>query len=319
MRAGHPDRAPLFPEGIREEVLDAWRSQIGAKDLDLTSYFLYDQFEELEPDLDPHPGFDPISDTLSRPGNLRAQLDPHDPTRLPSDWKARVSLWKDRQHALLLRIHDGFFLTMGVGSWRTFTEACLLLVDQPAFVQERLAIQAEFAARLAERILEEVAVDGIILHEPIADHNGPLISPDMYAGFVLSSFEPIWEVLEHYSVPVIIWRSYANPRPLLHAILQTPINCLWACEANAAAMDYRLIRQEFGSGLRLIGGIDTDVLCREEDAIRREVEQKVPPLLEQGGYIPLADGRVRAYVPFENYSSYRRLLEKVVLQAGQLE
>jgi hypothetical protein len=33
--------------------------------------------------------------------------------------------------------------------------------------------------------------------------------------------------------------------------------------------------------------------------------------LKQGGYIPLADGRVREDVPFENYVYYRQLLERV--------
>jgi uroporphyrinogen decarboxylase len=53
------------------------------------------------------------------------------------------------------------------------------------------------------------------------------------------------------------------------------------------------------------------VVHRDKDAIRREIEQKVPPLLEDGGYIPLADGRIREDVPFENYVYYRRLLEQV--------
>jgi len=40
------------------------------------------------------------------------------------------------------------------------------------------------------------------------------------------------------------------------------------------------------------------------------------PLLADGGYIPLADGRVRENVPFERYAYYRRLLERVV-QVGE--
>ena len=44
----------------------------------------------------------------------------------------------------------------------------------------------------------------------------------------------------------------------------------------------------------------------------REIEEKVPPLLEDGGYIPLADGRVREDVPFENYVCYRQLLERLI-------
>jgi hypothetical protein len=63
--------------------------------------------------------------------------------------------------------------------------------------------------------------------------------------------------------------------------------------------------------LRLIGGIDLDALRFGPEAIRREVEEKVPPLLADGGYIPLADGRVREDVTFENYAFYRRLLEKL--------
>ena len=48
-----------------------------------------------------------------------------------------------------------------------------------------------------------------------------------------------------------------------------------------------------------------------KDAIKREVEQRVPPLVAEGGYVPLADGLVRKEVPFENYVYYRGLLEKV--------
>jgi hypothetical protein len=63
--------------------------------------------------------------------------------------------------------------------------------------------------------------------------------------------------------------------------------------------------------LRLIGGIDTDLLRGDKRGIKREIEEKVPPLLADGGYIPLADGRIRADVHFENYRYYRQLLEEI--------
>jgi hypothetical protein len=46
------------------------------------------------------------------------------------------------------------------------------------------------------------------------------------------------------------------------------------------------------------------------------MEAIVPPLLAQGGYIPLADGRVRKDVPFANYAYYRRLLEEMTGRPG---
>jgi uroporphyrinogen decarboxylase len=164
---------------------------------------------------------------------------------------------------------------------------------------------------LLERFLSEVQIDAAIFSEPIGGNNGALISPRMYEQFVLSTYLPVLDVLKRHGVDIIILRTYANARVLIPSMLKYGLNCLWACETNAEAMDYRSLRQEFGSGLRLIGGIDLDVLREGKDAIRREVEEKVPPLLEQGGYVPLADGRVREDIPFENYVYYRKLLERV--------
>ena len=53
-----------------------------------------------------------------------------------------------------------------------------------------------------------------------------------------------------------------------------------------------------------------DALRLGREAIRREIEEKVPALLADGGFIPLADGRMRAEIPFEDYAYYRRLLAK---------
>jgi uroporphyrinogen decarboxylase len=156
-----------------------------------------------------------------------------------------------------------------------------------------------------------VQIDAAVFSEPIGDNHGPLISPKMYAELVLSSYQPILNVLRQHGVDIPILRTYANARQLIPVLMEHGIDCLWACEVNAAAMDYRSLRKEFGQGLRLIGGIDLDVLREGKESIRREVEEKVPPLLEQGGYVPLADGRVREDIPFENYVYYRELLEKV--------
>ena len=54
-----------------------------------------------------------------------------------------------------------------------------------------------------------------------------------------------------------------------------------------------------------------DTLSMGKEAIRREIVRTVSPFLAEGGYIPLADGRVRANIPFGNYVYYRHLLEKV--------
>jgi hypothetical protein len=238
-------------------------------------------------------------------------LDHQDKQRLPKQWSRQVREWQHRDHVLMLYVHRGFFLTMGVRSWRRFLEAMYLLIDHPDVVRRMMAIQGHFSAKLTERVLSEVSIDAAVFSEPIGGNDQPLISPQMYEEFVLKSYEPVLEVLNRHGVKTIILQTYANARMLIPSFLRWGFNCLWACEVNIDTMDYRSIRREFGRDLRLIGGIDLDCLRKDKKAIRREIETRVPPLLEDGGYVPLADGRVREDVPFENYEFYRKLLEKI--------
>lgn len=308
---GSPDRVPYFEEGIREEVLRAWYKQGLPRDSDLTRMFHCDRMEELEPDLDPKPRPKKWPAKVSELAKLRKLLNPHDPVRLPEDWSEHVSAGSKRDYVLMLRVHRGLFLSLGVYDWSRFTEVMLLLVEDPPFVHESMTIQGDFAAALADRLLQQVEIDAAVFSEPIGGNDRPLISPGMYEEYVLKHYEPLMDVLKRHHVDTMIFRTYANARLLVPSILKWGFNCLWACEVNIEAMDYRDLRAEFGRQLRLIGGIDLDALRLGKDAIRREVEEKVPPLIADGGYVPLADGRVREDVTFENYVYYRRLLEEV--------
>lgn len=311
MGYGKPDRVPYFEEGIRNDVLRAWRTQGLARDADLSKMFASDFRERIEVDLEPRPKLISRLDKITDLKKFQRRLDPYDKRRLPSRWPRRVKAWQSRGHVLMLYVHRGFFLTMGVSNWRSFTDAVMLLMDRPDVVRKRMQIQGEFAARLTERVLKDVEIDAAVFSEPIGGADRPLISPGMYDEFVLKNYKPIIEVLQQNNVATICFQTYANARILIPAILKRGFNCLWACEVNVEAMDYRSLRKEFGRDLRLIGGIDLDALRKDKATIRREIEEKVPPLIEDGGFIPLADGRVRADVPFENYVYYRRLLEKV--------
>jgi len=311
MDFGKPDHVPYFEEGIRKEVLKAWRKQGLAKGADLGSMFTTDAREEIDLDLYPHPWPTHWPATKAELNAFARRLNPDDRSRLPHNWKQCVPGWKQRQHVLMMRVHHGFFLTMGVMGWQRFYELMKLIHYDPGFVCDMMKIQAEFAAALTERLLQDVEIDAAIFSEPIGANHGPLISPGMFVDFVLSSYGPLLDVLHRHAVNIIILRTYANARLLVPVLMENGFDCLWACEVNTASMDYRSLREEFGRGLRLIGGIDLDVLREGREAIRAEVEGKVPPLLAQGGYVPLADGRVRQDIPLENYIYYRQLLEKV--------
>ncbi|MFP4056176.1 MAG: uroporphyrinogen decarboxylase family protein [Candidatus Brocadiia bacterium] len=311
MSLGCPDRVPLFEEGLREDVLARWREQ-GLGEAELADLFCYDRREQVPVDLEPRPRLERPVASRRDLAALRERLDPLDPARLPDDWARRVAAWRGRDHVLQLPIHRGLFLSLGVGDWSSFVRVACQVRDDPGLVAEAMAAYGRFAARLAERVLGEVGVDFASFSEPIGGNDRPLVSPRDYRRLALSSYRPVLEALRRGGVRTVVFLTYANARALLPAVLDAGFDCLWACETEGAAMDYRSLRRELGPALRLIGGIDLDVLLTTPERIRRELEAEVPPLLAQGGYVPLADGRVRANVPFAHYACYRSLLERLV-------
>ena len=311
MQYGTPDRVPYFEEGLREEVLNHWRRQGLSSAADLQARFPSDHRERIEINLEPIPRIKRWPTTLSDLDKFRKHFRLDERRRLPRKWKQQAPAWRTRDHVLMLYVHQGFFLSMGVRDWHRFHEVILQTMDAPDLVQKIMQMQGELAARLTERLLSQVEIDAAIFSEPIGGNDRPLLSPDMYEAFVLKSYTPLIDVLKHHGVPVIIFQTYANAALLIPSVLKWGLNCLWACEVNEEAMDYRRLRSKFGKQLRLIGGIDLDALRQGKDAIQKEVETKVPQLLRQGGYVPLADGRVREDVPIENYIFYRQLVREI--------
>jgi len=304
------DHPPLFSEGIREEVLSSWHTQGFTDGIDLEKRFYYDQFEQLDPDVYPKPEITDWSTPQDLLPNLRQRLDPEDPDRLPKNWNKLVKGWRERQHPLFLCIHQGLFLSLGIENWRSFAPAILRLVDQPNFAHEIMAVQANFAARLAEKVLRQVDLDGVIFSEPIAGNHGALISARMYRTFALDSYTPIFKVLHNYQVPAVIWRSYANPVSLLPEVVKYPFNVLWLCETPPGTLMPGQVHELAGENLTIIGGIDSDILRQDTRAIQQAVAD-VRPFVEKGRFIPLADGRVREDVPYSNYAFYRQELNRV--------
>jgi uroporphyrinogen decarboxylase len=311
MAYDNTDRVPYFEEGIRDEVITVWQHQGLSGKRELQKRFPSDVREDLDLDTKPHPDINQWPTTQTELAAFKKSLNPHDKKRWPVRWKIRHRQWRNRDHVLMLDVHGGFFKTMGVMDWSRFYEVMKLLTDQPALVREMMEIQGHFCARLLEHFLKNVQIDAAVFSEPIGGNEGPLMSPQMYENVVLASYQPIMAVLRSNQVETIIFQTYANARILIPSILKFGFNTLWACEVYTPAMDYIDLRKSFGENLRLIGGIDLDALRKGKAAIKKEILTKVPSLIEQGGYIPLADGRVREDISFENYCYYRELLQKV--------
>lgn len=305
---GTPDRVAYFEEGIRADTLEAWKTQGLPANMDPQSLFPFDARAEIKLDLDPHPAFTQWPSSHNDLASFAEHLNPDDPCRLPPNWQ--IPYQQEQDQILMLRVHEGFFLSMGVHNAKRFTELMYLMFDEPKFVRTCMRMQGEFATHLTRQVLQQVKVDALVFSEPICDNNGALISPEMYQDFVLPFYQPLLDLANQHEIKTLICRTYANIKALIPSLIEKGINCLWACEVEQSVMNYPALRKEFGKDLRLIGGIDLDALRDGTDAIQRAVE-KIAPVVQDGGCIPLADGRVRPDIPYQNYVYYRELLQQI--------
>lgn len=312
MHFGRPDRVPFLEEGIRQDVIEAWRQEGLAPGADLHQLFDLDRRLEIEPELEPLPYETKWPVSKSGLKEFRRHLDEYDAHRLPDGWAELIKSPSNPECIRILRVHRGFFLSLGVSDWQRFSQVMFLAKDDPTFIHALLELQGEFAAKVADNLLQQTEVDAALFSEPIGGNHGPLISPRLYREMVIPSLQPIFQVLKKHHIENIIMRTYANPRPLLADMLQAGVNCLWAVECLSLDMDYRRLRQEFGRHLALIGGLDVRVLRQSKEAIRREVEEKAPELIAAGGYLPMMNGRVRLGVTYQDYCYYRETLKQVV-------
>ena len=312
MKYGLPDRVPLFEEGIRKEVREIWTKQGLPSGEELYRLFAYDKRHEIAFDLEPNPMFKQWPNSREELEEWDKRLAPDDLKRRPKDWPDKFESAHQAGEIIMLRVHEGLFLTLGVYDWSRFYEVMYLLADEPGFIKDVMNLQGRFAAKIAEQVLSKIKVDAVVFGEPISGHDRSLISPTMYEELVLPSYDPILDVLKANDIETIIFRTYGNTRVLLPSVVDWGVNCLWASESNMQMMDYRDIRAEYGRDLRLIGGLDLDSLRFGKKSIKQEIDEKVPVLLNDGGYIPLADGRVRGNIPYENYKYYREYLQEVV-------
>jgi len=311
LNKGLPDRVPLFSEGIRNDIIRRWRSQ-GLGHRSLAELIVMDSYELIGPELDPIPYPKHWPETSAELKKLAKTFNPTDHRRYPVGWIKKYKALHKRDIVTFLCIHQGFFLSMGVDGWGRFETVIDLLNSNPMLVHAQMNMFSDFSQRIIKNILDSCAVDAVYFSEPISGNDRPLLSPKMYEDFVLRSYLPIIDIVKKNNISIIVFQTYGNIRPLLGSILEAGFTCLWSCETNAPAMDYKNIRKIFGPDLGLIGGIDLNMLRQGKKSIDQELEQKLPELLHQGNYIPLANGRVRADIPFENYLYYRKKLYSMV-------
>jgi len=191
-------------------------------------------------------------------------------------------------------------------------------------VREAMRIQGEFSAQIAERALKEAEFDAAVFTEPIAETAGRSsrrrcmkISCSRAMGRSLQFCASTGWVPSFFS-PLPISGHSSEP---CETGIQLPLGMRSAREAQ----DYRDLRRDFGRDLRLIGGIDLDVLRLDRRASRERSMRRCRPfwrtavssLWQTAGFARISHWRITSIIGAASRSdTARRLAWNSVARQG---
>jgi len=312
---GTADRFPFFDLEPAENTVRAWRRQGLPRRTSVAEHFGLELHRDVGLQVRSVPFYRMAPDLLSDPEAFRRHYDPDDRRRYPRGFAKRCARWNRVGHVVYVVASGGGLLQMlGVGDWDTLVAACEALVRRPDEVEGLMERTFDFHCECLDRVLSQVSVDYASFYEPIASNAGPVVSPEMFRRFSLPGYRKVIDLLRRHGVPLrVLCTTGGDLSSLLPMLLDAGINGLWISNIVSVNMEYSKLRQEYGSEVALIGGIDATELSRDEAAVRRAVKETVPPLLASGRYLPCLDDRPRANTSFALYCLYRELLAELAL------
>lgn len=171
----------------------------------------------------------------------------------------------------------------------------------PDWVRDMVNTYAELNIALMEILFEEAGKpDGIWYYEDMGFKQRPFMSPQMYREIVQPGHKKTFDHAHSLGLPVIL-HSCGYVEPLVPGLIEAGMDCLQVIEVKAG-MDPLRIKGEFGDRIVLFGGMDArNLVANNRDAIRDELQAKVPTLKQDSGYILHSDHSIPDTCDYETY------------------
>ena len=244
---------------------------------------------------------------------MGARYDPATPGRYPPDWPGFVRQSTTADCPVWFPGIGSIGLYSRIREWMGTEAACTVFYDNPDLARDMVEQTVAFTLETLRPALA-ASFDYFMWWEDFAFKTGPLVSPRIFEEFLLPGYRRANDQLRHGGVDIICIDTDGDPRALIPLLLEAGFNCLLPCEQCNAGMHPLALRRNFGRDLLLWGGIDKRALARGKAAIDEELTSKLPPLVQEGGYIPQLDHLAPPDVPYENWLYYltrkRALLEQ---------
>lgn len=281
---------------------------------------------------------------ITRPGitcredwdRFEGMFDPHEPLRYPSHWQEgmpplflpwhtygptdyrklydepwdnRAQRAKNRNYCIQV---EGPSMFGDLKETMGFENYCIALCQEPDLIEEIMETRTRVAEVVVPTMMDALRFDILHFWEDIAFNNGPVVPPDMIRSLGVPRYKRVIAAFRERGGEIVSLDSDGDIRSLIPAWLDAGINHFWPMEVKAHMLVDRL-RKEYGHAFSMRGGIAKGAIVDGKDAIDRELD-RVAPVVQDGGYIPMLDHGIPPETPFDNFCYYMEQKKKLLGQ-----
>lgn len=230
-----------------------------------------------------------------------------EPARLADDLAERAARAQEAGLATSVSVNGPFWQ---MREWVGMENLCILMATEPEFVHEMAEFWTEFTVMVFERLLAQVSVDVLHMSEDMAYKAHSMISPKMAREFLQPTYREWVRLFSAHGCQVFDMDSDGEISELIPIWIESGFNCCDPIEV-AAGNDIVEFRKVFGRRMAYRGGIDKRAIAAGGQTMRDEVFRVVPPLFEEGGFLPSCDHGVPPDISWPDFIAYTRLLAEL--------
>ncbi len=234
---------------------------------------------------------------------MKERYNQDSPGRFPVGFQQSWAALKDRDIPLTIGIHGPFWQ---LREWCGFEGLCMMMLDDPGWVDEMASFWMRFVSGMLERILPYAVPDCLHISEDMAYKAKSMISMDMARRFCAPSWMEWSHQVKSAGCPIVDIDSDGYIGELIPLWIESGVNVCDPIEV-AAHCDIVEFRNIFGRRMAYRQGIDKRCIAAGGDRLRDELN-RIEPVLHDGGYIPGCDHGVPSDVPWNHFQDYCRQL-----------
>lgn len=237
---------------------------------------------------------------------IRWRYNPAQPGRFPEDFPERCRLVRENGGVLRMDFNGPFWQ---LREWCGMEGLCMLMAEQPGFVQEMVEFWVDFVVQMLEQVVRLVVPDHVQVSEDMAFKLHAMISPKMVRRFLMPAWQRWNILLKQAGCPVVTVDSDGYIGELIPLWIEAGFDGTWPVEV-AAGNDLSQYRRTYARQMAYGGGIDKRALAAGGEVLLQELK-RVEPVIRDGGYIPGCDHGVPPDISWPNFIIYTRQLAQM--------